>query len=183
MTKGYLNQFDRPVAAIVKGIDRDVERGEDILMLGFGLVLLAPAFAPLLKPQVLLPLMAFVFALSATWARRNFHDMQQRLALSMMHLEDYELAILSPIAEIFIEHPRHTLAEAFNPVKNLNRTGKSVLGGLLINPLWMPIFYTMGIQFAEERQLGLLNRAVMVVEQRIAPHQAIIDRAKDNFPE
>lgn len=183
MTKGYLNQFDRPVVAIVKGIDRDVERGEDILMLGFGLVLLAPVFAQLLPPQVLLPLMAFAFALSATWARRNFHDMQRRLALSIIHLEDYELAILRPIAEIFIEHPRHTLAEAFNPVKNLNRTGKSVLGGLLINPLWMPIFYMMGIQFAEERQLSLLNRAVMVVEQRIAPHQNIIDMAKDNFPE
>lgn len=171
MTKGYLNQFDRPVAAIVKGIDRDVERGEDILMLGFSLVLLAPVFAPLLPPKVLLPLMAFAFALSATLARRNFSNMHRRLSLSMQQLGEYEQAVLRPIADIFIEHPRHTLAEAFNPLKNLNRTVKSVLGGFLINPLWMPIFYVLGIQFNEEKQLSLLNRAIIGVEQKIAPLQ------------
>ncbi len=173
MTISYLNQCDRPVAAIVKGIDQDVERGEDILMLGFGLVLMAPIFAPLLAPKVLLPLMAFVFALTSTLARRNFHGIQRRLMLSMMQLEDHEMAILRPIVDIFIEYPRHTLTEAFNPAKNLNRTVKSILGGCLINPLWMPIFYMMGIQFSEEKQLSLLNQAVMAVERRLTPGTTI----------
>lgn len=171
MKEGYLNQCDRSVAAVIKGIDRDVERGEDILMLGFSLVLLAPAFAPVLPPRILLPLMALTFAFSAAMARRNFYIMQRRLSLSMLQLEGYEQAMLRPVAEIFIEHPRHTLAEAFNPLKNLNRTVKSALGGLLINPLWMPIFYMLGIQFAEEKQLGLLNKAVIAVEQQIRPNQ------------
>jgi hypothetical protein len=180
----YLNPSEHPVAAIIKGIDRDVERGEDILMLGFSLVLLAPSFAPLLPPRVLLPLMALIFAISATLARRNFYGMQRRLAVSMGQLEGYDLAMLRPVADIFIEHPKYTLAEAFNPLKNLNRTGKSVLGGLLINPLWMPIFYTLGIQFGEEKQLGLLNKAIIGVEQRIIPQKQldINDLAKDRLP-
>ena len=38
--KDYLTgQFDNTVSAIIKGIDRDVERGEDMLMLGLGLVI------------------------------------------------------------------------------------------------------------------------------------------------
>lgn len=174
MKEGYLNQCDRSAAAVIKGIDRDVERGEDILMLGFSFVLLAPAFAPLLPPKVLLPLMALAFVLSATMARRNFCEMERRLSLSMTQLEGHEQAILRPVADIFVEHPRHTLAEAFNPLKNLNRTVKSALGGLLINPLWMPIFYMLGIQFAEEKQLSLLNKAVMAVEQRIGPNQNLL---------
>jgi len=171
MKESYLNQCDRSVAAVIKGIDRDVERGEDILMLGFSLVLLAPAFAPLLPPRVLLPLMALTFVFSATMARRNFYIMQRRLSLSMTQLEGHEQAMLRPVADIFVEHPQHTLAEAFNPLRNLNRTVKSALGGLLINPLWMPIFYMLGIQFAEEKQLGLLNKAVIAVERQIRPNQ------------
>jgi len=62
------------------------------------------------------------------------------------------------------------LAESFNPIKNLKRTGKSALGGLLINPLWMPIFYVMGMQIHEEKNLGVLNRAIIDVEQKIAPN-------------
>lgn len=165
----YLTQSDRPVAAIIKGIDRDVERGEDILMLGFSMVLLAPAFAPVAPPHILLPLMALVFALSATLARRNFYIMRRRLSVSMTQLEGYEQSMLRPVADIFSEHPTHTLAEAFNPLKNLKRTVKSVLGGILINPLWMPIFYMLGIQFNEEKQLGLLNKAIIGVERKIAP--------------
>ena len=165
----YLNSSDHPVAAIVKGIDRDVERGEDILMLGFSLVLLAPAFAPLLPPHILLPGMALMFALSSVMARRHFYRMRGRLSVSMTGLDGHEVSILRPVTDIFTEHPRHTLAEAFNPLKNLKRTGKSLLGGLLINPLWMPVFYMLGIQFNEEKQLGLLNKAVIAVERKIAP--------------
>lgn len=171
MKDSYIIQSDRSVAEVVKAIDRDVERGEDILMLGFSLALLAPAFAPLFSPKVLLPLMALTFAVSAIVARMHFYGMQRRLSGALAQLENYQQAMLRPVVDIFVEHPRDTLAEAFNPMKNWSRTLKSVLGGLLINPLWMPIFYMMGIQFAEEKQLYHLNKAVMAVEQRIMPRR------------
>jgi len=37
----------------------------------------------------------------------------------------------------------------------------------LINPLWMPIFYVMGIQIVEEANLGVLNRAIIEVEKNV----------------
>jgi hypothetical protein len=38
----------------------------------------------------------------------------------------------------------------------------------MINPFWMPIFYMLGLQFAEEKQLGLLNKAVIKIEEKTA---------------
>ena len=169
--KNYLTDpFDNSVAAIVKGIDRDVERGEDVLMLGLGLVMLSSTFAPVAPPTVLLPLVALTFAISSSFARMNFHSMEQKLIKSMEFLDEHEIASLRPIAAVFAEYPMPCLAESFNPIKNLKRTGKSALGGLLINPLWMPIFYVMGMQIHEEKNLGVLNRAIIDVEQKIAPN-------------
>lgn len=156
------------VVAVVAGVDKDVERGEDILMLGYSLVLMAPIFAPIAPPQVLLPLMALAFVLSVGWARAKFLGIRRKLLASSASLEPRELALLRPISDIFAEHPKATLGEGFNPLKNWQRTGKSILGGLLVNPLWMPIFYTLGLQFAEDKQFSLLNRAVMAVEQRLS---------------
>jgi hypothetical protein len=169
--KDYLtDQFDNAVFAIIKGIDRDVERGEDMLMLGLGLVMLSSTFAPVAPPTILLPLVALTFAISSSFARMNFHSMEKKLSKSMESLEKHEIASLRPIAAVFAEYPMPCLAESFNPFKNLKRTGKSVLGGLLINPLWMPIFYVMGMQIHEEKNLGVLNRAIIDVEQKIAPN-------------
>ena len=166
--KSYLeDQFDNAVAAIVKGIDRDVERGEDILMLGLGIVMLSSTFAPLAPPTIILPLVALTFAVSSGFARKNYHNMERKLLQSMAQLEGHEQAILQPIAAVFVERPMCSLTESFNPFKNLKRTWKSILGGILINPLWMPIFYVMGMQIHEERNLGVLNRAIMGVEQKI----------------
>jgi len=67
MTKdhGYLiAPFDNPVSAILEGIDRDVERGEDTLMLGLGLVMLSSIFASIAPPTVLLPIVAVIFGIS-----------------------------------------------------------------------------------------------------------------------
>lgn len=161
-------QFGNAVAAIVKGIDRDVERGEDALMLGFCIVLLSSTFAPVAPPSILLPLVALTFAVSAGFARKNYHNMERKLLESMAQLEGDDKMILHPIAEVFAEHPMDTLAESFNPLKNLKRTWKSALGGILINPLWMPIFYVMGMQIIEEKNLGILNRAIIGVEQKIS---------------
>jgi hypothetical protein len=166
--KDYLkDSFGNAVSAIIKGIDRDVERGEDALMLGLGIVMLSSTFAPVATPGILLPLVALTFAFSAGFARMNYHNMERKLLASMAQLEGHEKTILHPIAAVFAEYPMYSLAESFNPLKNLKRTWKSALGGLLINPLWMPIFYVMGMQIIEEKNLGILNRAIIGVEQKL----------------
>ncbi len=163
----YLHLEPHPIVAIVKGVDQDVEHGEDILMLGYSLVLMAPLFAPIAPPHILLPLMALCFIVSVCWARANFYTIQRRLLSSTELVTDRDLSVLKPIEAIFNQHPQYTLTDGFNPLKNLMRTAKSCLGGLLINPFWMPIFYVLGLQFAEEKQLQLLNKAVISVEKRI----------------
>jgi len=72
----------------------------------------------------------------------------------MAQLDGHEKAILKPIAAVFVDYPMHSLAESFNPFKNLKRTWKSVLGGLLINPLWMPIFYVMACKSVKKKILA-----------------------------
>jgi hypothetical protein len=86
----------------------------------------------------------------------------------------HEKALLHPIAAVFADYPMDSLAESFNPLKNLKRTWKSALGGLLINPLWMPIFYMMGIQINEEKNLGILNKAIIGVELKISPPSSLV---------
>lgn len=157
---------DNPVAAIVEGIDRDVERGEDILMLGLGLVMLSSTFAPVAPPSVLLPLVALIFAISSGLARRNYHEMERKLKAAMIPLDKHDKICLRPIAAVFSEHPMPPLVDSYNLLKNLKRTWRSVLGGILVNPLWMPIFYVMGIQISEEKNLGILNRAIIGVEKK-----------------
>lgn len=160
---------DDAIADILKGIDRDVERGEDALMLGLGLVMLSSTFAPVAPPTVLLPLVALTFTLSVSYARQNYHKMQRKLLASMALLNGQEQAALHPIATVFADYPAASLADSFNPLKNLWRTWKSVMGGILINPFWMPIFYVMGIQIGEEKNLGILNQAIIGVEMKITP--------------
>ena len=162
------------IASIIKGIDRDVERGEDALMLGLGIVMLSSTFAPVAPPSILLPLVALTFAISSGFARINYHNMERKLLEAMAQLEGHEKIMLHPIAAVFAEYPMRPLAESFNPLKNLKRTWKSALGGILINPLWMPIFYMMGMQIVEEKNLGILNRAIIGVEQKISSLSSLV---------
>ena len=172
--KSYLNHpFENAIADILKGIDQDVERGEDALMLGLGVVMLSSTFAPIAPPTVILPLVALTFAVSASFARINYHKMERKLLASMAQLDRREKALLQPIAAVFVDNPMESLADSFNPIKNLKRTWKSVMGGILINPFWMPIFYVMGMQISEEKNLGLLNTAIVGVELKILPSSKI----------
>lgn len=164
----YLKMASHPVVSIVAGVDRDVERGEDILMLGYGFVMMAPLFAPISPPHVLLPLMALAFVLSVCIARSNFQEIRRKLYQAIDLVDHRDLSALRVFDEVFAEHPKSSLADGFNPFKNLMRTAKSVLGAMMINPLWMPIFYMLGLQFAEEKQLIVLNRAVQLAEQQTA---------------
>jgi hypothetical protein len=167
--KDYLKGWQgNAVSAIIEGIDRDVERGEDMLMLGFAIVMLSSTFAPVAPPNVLLPLVALTFAISAGFARKNYHSMERKLLESMAQLDVQDKSVLHPIAAVFAEYPMNSLAESFNPLKNLKRTWKSALGGILINPLWMPIFYVMGMHIIEEKNLGVLNRAIIGVEKKVS---------------
>ncbi len=167
-SKAYPDSASHPVVSIVKGVDRDVERCEDIIMLGYGLALMAPIFAPIAPPKILLPLMALAFVLSVCMARLNFHSIKAKLSASVAAREGYDFSALAPIIAVFAEHPKHTLGEAFNPLKNRMRTIKSLLGALMINPFWMPIFYALGMQFAEEKHVQQLNQAVTKLEQKTA---------------
>jgi len=162
----YLDLAKHPVVSMVKAVDKDVARGEDILMLGYGSVLMAPIFAPIAPPHILLPLMAIAFVTSVCMARRHFHNTQHKLAAAMATSQDHDLSALRPITDVFAEHPKHSLSAGFNPLKNLLRTLKSFLGALMINPFWMPIFYVLGLQILEEKQFQSLNQAVICVEKR-----------------
>ena len=171
MTKdhGYLiAPFDNPVSAILEGIDRDVERGEDALMLGLGLVMLSSIFASIAPPTVLLPIVAVIFACSAGYARINYHRMEHKLTASIAALDYHDMAKLKAILNVFKQYPMPSLIDSLNPAKNLVRTWKSALGGLLINPFWMPIFYMMGMQIKEEANLGALIQAIIEVEKKLA---------------
>jgi hypothetical protein len=166
--KSYLDEsIEDPVAVILTSIDRDVERGEDIVMFGFCVVMLSSTFAPIAPPSVILPMVALTFALSSSLARINYHRMERKLFAALALINDRDKAILHPIASVFAENPMHSLTVSFNPLKNPKRTFKSIVGGLLINPLWMPILYVMGMQIIEEKNLGLLNKAINGVEQKL----------------
>lgn len=164
----YPNSDNHPVVSIVKGVDKDVERCEDTIMLGYALVLMAPIFAPIAPPKILLPLMALAFILSVCRARLNFHIIRAKLTASMAAHEGCDFSVLAPLLAVFKQYPEHTLTEAFNPLKNLLRTAKSLLGALMINPFWLPVFYALGMQFAEEKQVQQLNKAVVNLEKKTA---------------
>ena len=172
MTKenSYLTApFDNPVSAILEGIDRDVARGEDVLTLGLCLVMLSSIFAPIAPPTVLLPIVAVIFACSAGYARINYHRMEHKLSASMAAIDYHDMAKIKAIANVFKQYPMPSLIDSLNPAKNLVRTWKSVLGGIIINPFWMPIFYMMGMQIKEEANLGVLSQAIIDVEKKLAP--------------
>lgn len=160
--------YDNAVSAILIGIDRDVEKGQGVLTLGLGLVMLSSTFAPIAPPTVILPIVAVIFACSAGYARINYHRMEQRLLSSMVVLDYHDMAKLRTIASVFKQYPMPSLIDSLNPAKNLVRTWKSVLGGILINPFWMPIFYMMGMQIKEEANLGVLSQAIIEVEKKHA---------------
>ena len=154
------------VAGLLKGIDRDVEKGEDALMLGFGLVMLSSIFAPVAPPIILLPMVALIFTISACFARINYHKMEKKLLDSMQYLDRQQKAIIDPIVTVFTDYPVVPLVHSFNPFMNLSRIWKSVFGGIIMNPLWIPIFYVMGMQITEEKNLGLLNNAINGVDKK-----------------
>ena len=161
----YINEScEDYVSDIIKGIDRDVEKGEDALMLGLGIVMLSSTFAPVAPPSALLPMVAVTFAFSAGYSRINYQKMERKLVGSLEQLDRQQKNFLSPIVVVFTDHPIESLADSLNPLLNLKRTWRSVMGGILINPFWMPIFYMMGLQIGEEKTLGVLNKAIISVE-------------------
>lgn len=168
--KTYLPEdATEPAAEIVAALDKDVERGEDVLFFGFASVVLSPLFAPIAPPTVLLPTVALIFALTSGWARHHYLTMADKFNTAVQQTQGRDRALLRPIANVFSEHPMPPLVDSYNLLKNLRRTWWSVFGGILINPLWMPIFYVMAIQIREEENLVRLNQAVCKVAEKIWP--------------
>ena len=94
--------------------------------------------------------------------------MEHKLTASIAALDYHDMAKLKAIVNVFKQYPMPSLIDSLNPAKNLVRTWKSALGGLLINPFWMPIFYMMGMQIKEEANLGVLIQAIIEVEKKLA---------------
>jgi hypothetical protein len=164
MQSSYCSQTAESIVAVVRAIDRDVERGEDLVMLGYALLLMAPIFAPVAPPKILLPLMLLVLCACVCRARLHFLAMRAKLQETSRQMPNYELTLL-PINRVMTALPKTTLMHGLNPVRNPARSLKSLLGGLLLNPLWMPIFYVLGLQFEEDKHIRVLSRSVMQVEQ------------------
>ncbi len=164
-------QSEHSIAAIVAAIDRDVEHGEDILMAGFCVVMLSSTFAPVAPPIVILPLVALTFAISASLARINYLRMEAKLKATMTEMAGHDKALLGPISAIFAQNEVPPLVDSLNLFKNLKRTWKSVFGGIVINPLWMPVIYMMCLQIYEEKNLIALNKAVQGVLSKAPPQQ------------
>lgn len=165
--KSYLDFAEQPADSIAKAVDQDVEHGENLLMLGYSLVMMAPLFAPVMPPKVLLPLMALAFIWSVCAARFNFQNIHRKLQAAYSACHQQDVAYLRPIIQVFEVYPQYSLTVGFNPLKNPLRPLKSLLGGLLVNPLWMPIFYLLGLQFVEDKQLHQLNKAVLAAESNV----------------
>ncbi len=164
--QAYPAQFHQdPVIAIIAGVDQDLEHCEDTIMLGYMLVLAAPMFAPVAPPRILLPMMALAFLITVFRARGGFKNIGLRLRTSLAALQPHQANRLLPLSNVFAEHPKHTLTQGLNPLLNLKRTFNSLVGGLLINPFWMPIFYALGMHFVEDKQIRLLNRAICQLER------------------
>ena len=104
--------FDNPVPSIIEGIDRDVERSQDVLTLGLCLVMLSSLFAPIAPPTVLLPIVAVIFACSAGYARINYHRMEHKLSASMAAIDYHDMAKLKALANVFKQYPMPSLIDS-----------------------------------------------------------------------
>lgn len=169
-----LSHHSSDIVDFIAEIDKDVERGEDIVMAGLCLVMMSTFFAPVAPPPVLLPIVAVVFAISASLANLNYRKIERKIIESAPTINESERAFMLPIQRILKEFPSEPLSLAFNPLRNIKRCVKSAIGGLLINPLWMPIFYMMGMQINEEKKLIVLNRTIQNMMQKLSKESSAL---------
>jgi len=163
----YLHHAHRPLKAVLIGLDKDVERSQKLIMQGYMMVMGAPLLAPVMPPHWLLPLMALIFILAVTFTRQNFLLMQVRLRNSLRFCNEQETQILQPVIRQFLNYDFNSLTTEFNPIKNFSRLLKSLLGSLLINPLWLPIFYGMGVHIREDKFVFLQHKSIVEVQNII----------------
>ncbi len=159
--------YQPDVNNILKSLDNDVAKSEDILMLGLATAMFSSLIAPVAPPFVLLPAVAFVFAVTTILANNNYRRMQKQFTTAMQQLDYQQVRVVEPLIKVFKESPVQDLGDGFNPLKNLMRTWKSVLGGIVMNPLWMPIFYVMGMHISEEKRVIGLNQVIRELETSI----------------
>ena len=165
-SKRYADNFplEPDLEKLIRELDRKIERGEDILMFGLAMGMFSSLLAPALSPGVLLPALSISFAITTTLANKNYREIHVKLNALIQFLEWDQRQKLQPLLSVFRECPGNNIADEFNPLKNLKRTWKCLLGGVIMNPLWIPIFYTMGMHIREEKNLVVLNEALMKIE-------------------
>ena len=146
---------------LVIELENRVHRGEGILTFGLAVGMFSSLLAPMLPPVILLPALSIAFALTTILANTNYNQMQLRVNSMIMSLDWDQRQKIQPVMGVFRECPVNNLVDSFNPFKNLKRTWKCLLGGILMNPLWIPIFYTLAMHISEEKNLIILGQAVM----------------------
>lgn len=156
---------------LIKEIDQRIVKSEDILGFGLGVAMFSSLLAPMASPEVLLPGLALNFAVTTILANRNYNKIKVILKSSMILLDYEDRQRLLPLIKVFEDCPVNDLADGFNPLKNLKRTWKSVFGGIIMNPLWIPIFYAMGMQINEEKNIIQLNQALIKLESENLNYQ------------
>ncbi len=152
------------VENILLSLDRDVSRSESILMFGLASGMFSSLLAPVAPPVVLLPGVALIFIVTTILAHKNYKNMQKQFTYAMHRLDYKQVRVIDPLILVFKKSPVQDLGDGFNPLKNLQRTWKSVLGGIFMNPLWMPIFYVMGMHINEEKKVIVLHQAIRQLE-------------------
>ncbi len=154
------------VEHLIKELEVRVERGEVILTAGLAVGMFSSLLAPMLPPAILLPALSVSFAVTTILANINYHRMQDRLTSMIVMLDWEQRQKIQPLIGVFKECPVNNLVEGFNPLKNLKRTWKCLLGGLIMNPLWIPIFYTLAMHISEEKNLLAFSQAVTKLEEK-----------------
>ena len=149
---------------LVKELETRVQKGEGILTFGLAVGMFSSLLAPMLSPAILLPALSIAFAVTTILANTNYNQMQLCVNSMIMSLDWDQRQKIQPVMGVFRECPVNNLVDSFNPFKNLKRTWKCLLGGILMNPLWIPIFYTLAMHISEEKNLITLSKAVMKLD-------------------
>ena len=72
---------------ILKSLDKDIHKSENILMYGLGAGMFSSLLAPIAPPNVLLPCVALIFVLTTTLANKNYKNMQRQFITAMRQLD------------------------------------------------------------------------------------------------
>ena len=156
-SNAYLDSVAHPLVAIVNGVDKDVERGEDMLMLGYSLVLMAPIFAPIAPPRILLPLMALAFAISVCRARLNFLGIRASGRRHRGIGRPARLVFAATYQRNFDRTPQDHADRGFQSLKEFAANGQEHFGSYADQPAMEADFLHAGIANCRGKTAGFIK--------------------------